>query len=122
MSGQDFVDQLGELGLKVEQLDTDRVAFPYVIPVGKFQGQEIKLGFIVQGDFPVNPPASGPHVSPRLLPINTQSKVHPEGGVHESPRFGPEWEYWSRPHNDWAKSEKTAKSYMAFIRRLFETQ
>jgi hypothetical protein len=122
MSGQDFIDQLNELGHQVELLEAKRISFPYIIPVGKFAGKDIRLGFVVQDDFPVNPPASGPHVSPRLLPINTQSKLHPEGGVHESPQFGGEWEYWSRPHKEWAKTDRSVRSYMAFIRRLFETQ
>jgi hypothetical protein len=122
VSRQDFADQLRALGHDVEKLDDERIAFPFEIPVGKFVGTKIKLGFVVQGDFPLNPPASGPHLTPRLLPINTESKTHPEGGVHESQQFGAEWEYWSRPHNDWAQTDRSAKAYMAFIRLLFEKQ
>ena len=122
MARQDFVQQLCQLGLDVGWRGDDSITFDFVIPVGKFLGQTIKLGFEVPGDFPAVPPA-GPHISPRLLPLNTQSKVHPSGGVHES-KFGPDWEYWSRPFPDgeWNKTEKTAKVYMAHIRKLFETQ
>ena len=122
MSRQDFIDQLRELKHHVEVLDGERIVLNYTIPVGKFVGQTIKLGFVVQEDFPLNPPASGPHISPRLLPIHPEQTPHPDGGVHESDRFGSEFEYWSRPHNDWAKTDRSAKAYMAFIRRLFETQ
>lgn len=122
MGRQEFIDQLKGMGHEVVLHDAGKISFEYEIPVGKFAGVKIKLGFVVQNDFPVNPPASGPHVSPKLLPINTTSKVHPGGGIHESPQFGGEWEYWSRPHNDWATTDRSAKAYMAFIRRLFETQ
>jgi hypothetical protein len=113
---------LHALGHEVDVLDAERIVIPYEIPVGKFAGTKIKLGFVVQDHFPANPPASGPHISPRLLAINKESKAHPEGGVHESEQFGPEWQYWSRPHNDWAKTDRSAKAYMAFIRLLFEKQ
>ena len=121
MSRQDFIDQMQTLGYKVERTNNERVQFPYEVSVGKFTGQTIRLGFQVGDDFPLNPPASGPHVSPRLLPLNNQSKAHPADGIHESP-FGDEWEYWSRPHREWEKTDRSAKAYMAFIRLLFETQ
>ena len=122
MSRQDFTDQLRALGYEIEVLDHERIAFPYEIPVGKMAGTKIKLGFIVQDDFPANPPSSGPHMTPRLLPINPDSKPHPGGGIHESAQFGADWQYWSRPHQEWGKAERSAKAYMAFIRLLFETQ
>lgn len=122
MSRQDFTDQLRALGYEVEALDAEKIAFPYEITVGKMAGTKIKLGFVVQDDFPANSPASGPHVTPRLLPINPEAKPHPEGGVHESAPFGADWQYWSRPCHDWGKTDRSAKAYMAFIRLLFETQ
>ena len=122
MSRQDFSDQLRALGYEVESLDDERIEFPYEVPVGKMAGTKIKLGFIVQNDFPANPPASGPHITPRLLPLNTESKSHPEGGIHESSQFGADWQYWSRPCQEWGKTDRSAKAYMAFIRLLFETQ
>lgn len=120
MARQDFIDQLRALGYAAEERGENRIAFPYTIPLGKFADQEISLGFQVGDDFPLNPP-SGPHVSPRLLPLNTATNVHPAGGVHESP-FGPEWEYWSRPFPDWNRTDRTVRTYLAHIRHLFDTQ
>ena len=62
------------------------------------------------------------HLSPPPLPFHPAQDVpHPVGGVHTSP-FGPDWQYWSRPFHQWGQTDRTAKSYMAFIRHLFETQ
>jgi hypothetical protein len=121
VGAQDFIQQLDALGYKVEDKGDGKVALPYTVPVGKFAGKEITLGFVVPGDFPLTPP-SGPHVSPRLLPPNTSSQQHPAGGVHESAPFGPEWEYWSRPFPGWARTDRTARAYLAHIRNLFATQ
>jgi hypothetical protein len=120
MGRQDFINQLTSSGHIIEDLGSNKISFRYVIPIGRLAEQEIKLGFLVQDDFPVNTP-SGPHVSPRLLPINAGGGTHPSCGVHESPDFGPEWEYWSRPFPDWANTDHSTRTYMAFIRRLFET-
>ena len=121
MGAQDFIQQLDALGYKVEDKGDGKVALPYTVPVGKFAGKEITLGFVVPGDFPLTPP-SGPHVSPRLLPPNTSSQQHPAGGVHESAPFGPEWEYWSRPFPGWSGTDRTARAYIAHLRNLFATQ
>ena len=120
MSRQDFIDQLNALGYVVEDRGEDRISFPYDVPVGTFLGKKIHLGFAVPSDFPATSP-SGPHVSPRLLPLNNTSKEHPAGGIHESP-FGPDWEYWSRPFPEWNKTSRTVKTYMAHIQKLFATQ
>lgn len=88
------------------------------MPVGKFQGNQIWLGFVVNDDFPLVAP-SGPHLSPRLLPLHPANDLpHPQGGVHESP-FGPEWEYWSRPFTGWGKTDRTVAAYLGHIRDLF---
>lgn len=121
MAAQDFIQQIRDLGYRVEEKGDGRVAFPYTVPMGKFEGKEIMLGFIVPGDFPASPPG-GPHVSPRLLPINPGGERHPAERVHESPQFGPEWEYWSRPFPGWAATDRTARAYMAHVRKLFATQ
>jgi len=120
MPKMEFVRELRELGYEVEELDGDRVAFPYKILSGRLAGQEIKLGFIVPMDFNLTPP-SGPHVSPRLLPINPSPGTHPNSGIHESPQFGTDWQYWSRPLTHWATTQRTAKDVMAHIRHLFDT-
>jgi hypothetical protein len=120
VSRQDFISQLKALGYDVQDLgqEQDLISFPYVVPVGRFRDQQITLGLEVHDDFPANCP-SGPHVKPRLLPIKT-SGPHPDGSIHESKQFGPEFEYWSRPYPDWAGTGRTVKSYMAHIRRLFD--
>jgi hypothetical protein len=113
-----FAKQLEALGYKVTEAG-DRVSFPFKIETGKRAGEEITLGFVVSGDFMLNPP-SGPHVRPRLLPINPAQAPHPLGGVQESP-FGAEWQYWSRPIQHWQQTRRNAADYMAHIHRLFET-
>lgn len=119
MGKAEFVQQVAELGYKVEDFGNDRVWFIYKVPVGKFKGQDIKLGFQVPLDFPVTPP-SGPHISPRLLPLNSAVPKHPERAAESS--FGDQWEYWSRPFQEWPKTNRTAKDYMRYMRHLFETQ
>jgi len=105
-------------GFNVEDLGADRVAIPYEIPCGRLAGTKIKLGFAVPEDFALTPP-SGPHVSPRLLPINPQGP-HPNGAIHESP-FGADWQYWSRPLGHWAQTKRKVRDVLAHINRLFDT-
>ena len=62
MAAEDFVGQLKELGYEPELLAPDKVAFPYVIPCGKFADQKIRLGFVIPPDFDLTPP-SGPHLT-----------------------------------------------------------
>lgn len=119
MANADFVAQLKELGHQPQEIDGDKVIVPYAVPCGRLAGQQIKLGFVVPGDFSLTPP-SGPHVSPRLLPLNPSSGTHPNCGVHES-AFGGEWEYWSRPLSHWAQTKRKVKDVMAHVRHLFDT-
>jgi len=121
MAVADFVKQLRDMGFDVTELPDNRVSFPYTVEIGKFEGQEIAVGFVVPPDFPLNPP-TGPHIKPRLLPINTAQGLHPLAGVHETSQFGSEWQYWSRPMHHWSTCEKTARDVMRHLRRLFETQ
>jgi hypothetical protein len=118
MPKAEFVAQLRQLAYDVEEFDGNRVAFGYPVNGGRFAGQTIRLGFDVPGDFPATPP-SGPHVSPRLLPLQ-QGGVHPSGGIHESP-FGPDWEYWSRPLQHWPQTKRTVRDVMAHVHHLFDT-
>lgn len=120
MARQDFIAQLRDLGYPIEDLGNNKVAFKYKIPIGRLADQEVQLGFLVGDDFPAAPP-SGPHVSPRLLPINPGGGSHPNCGVHASDQFGPNWEYWSRPFPDWGRTDHSVRTYMAFVRLLFET-
>lgn len=121
MARADFITQLQPLGFQVDDLGENRLSFPYTVPVGRFADREIRLGFIVSDDFPMNPP-SGPHLSPSLLPIHPGSDLsHPAGGVNTSP-FGQDWQYWSRPFHQWPDTDRSVRTYMAFIRHLFATQ
>ena len=120
MSRADFVQQLQTLGFQVEPVTPQGfVKFDYTIPIGHKRGEKIKLAFAVGEDFPLNPPG-GPHVSPRLLPIHTANDLpHPNGAVHPSDQLGPDWEYWSRPFPAWNSTDRTVRTYMGYIRRLF---
>ena len=120
MSRQDFINGLRALGYQVEEQGDNRISFTYEVPLGRFVGQLIRLGFQVNDDFPANPP-SGPHVTPRLLPLKSDGE-HPDGRIHASPTFGEDWEYWSRPYPEWHRTDRSVKSYMAHIRHLFDTQ
>lgn len=121
MAGSDFISQLRALGYSVTELGGNRVAFPYTVETGKFAGQLIQLGFVVPGDFPLSPP-SGPHISPRLLPITNGGGTHPTGAIHPSQEFGADWEYWSRPLKHWQTTQRKAHDVLAHIRHLFDTQ
>ncbi len=112
MGSSEFARQIRDLGYQVEELpNCNRVIFPFEIPIGSHRGETVKLGFDVPTDFPVTPPG-GPRVSPRL--------GHPGGAVHDAPDFGAVWEYWSRPFPNWAGTDRTAATYMAHVRRLFQ--
>jgi|SRR5215469_7523106 len=120
MARSDFVGQLRTLGYEVTVHADDRVSFPYVIPVGKFADQAITLGFVIPQDFNLHPP-SGPHVRPKLLSTNPVAGTHPNCGIHDNSPFGSEWQYWSRPLNHWAQTQRTARDVMAHINHLFDT-
>lgn len=121
MARADFLVQLKELGYEVTDLGNGRVSFPYTIETGRFAGTSIRLGFVAPEDFPASPPP-GPHISPHLLPINSVAGPHPAYGVHPSQQFGADWQYWSRPMRHWAATERRARSVMAHVRHLFDTQ
>lgn len=117
-----FTKGLYDLGYSPLALDgkADHIVIDYVVLTGRFADEKVRLGFIVPGDFPMTPP-SGPHVSPQIHPI-LSGGAHPTGGVHQSPAFGTEWQYWSRPFVDWAQSKKTVAVYMSHIWRLWDSQ
>ena len=120
MSRQEFIDQLKLLHYKLQELQDAQGsrAVPIRDPFRPIPGPENHDWVGVHDDFPGNCP-SGPHIKPRLLPIRTDGE-HPDGRIHESQQFGPEWEYWSRPYPNWNATDRTAKSYMAHIRQLFD--
>jgi hypothetical protein len=123
-----FIEGLHELGYKPEILagKTDHVAIDYEVASGKYSGMKLRIGFVVPGDFPLNPP-SGPHVSALIHPVKSGGE-HPTGGVHREQAapfqqaLGGEWQYWSRPPANWPASKKTVAAYMSHVWRLWDSQ
>ena len=115
---EEFERQLRNLGIIPEPGHPEpRVVFEYTVGAGRFKGNVLRLGFEVPPTFPLEPPP-GPHVSPKILPIDTSVNAHPNK-VADSP-FGPEWEYWSRPRTGW-KGRETVSVYLTHIDHLFAT-
>lgn len=114
---EEFARQLTELGFEINVRDGARVAVAYTITGGSHAGAEVRLGFEVPPEFPRSPPG-GPHLSPRLFPMNPNAAGHPER-VADS-KFGADWQYLSRPYAGWRGREPVAK-YLAYIARLFAT-
>jgi hypothetical protein len=119
MGRQKFIDELKAMGYQPLPQNGNMVAFRYRVPVGKHLGKVVSLAFAINDDFPMNPPG-GPHVSPGLLPFNSNGGSHPTCGVHKSP-LGEGWQYWSRPFQNWAETKRRGRDYMAHIRHLFDT-
>lgn len=123
-----FIDGLRTLGFSPTQVPNqpDCVVIDYTVPTGKFAGKLVRHGFIVPQDFPITPP-SGPHVSPDIHPINAVQGPHPAAGIHRTQAqpfqgLGGDWQYWSRPHPNWAKSKRNVAAYMAHVWNLWDTQ
>ncbi|MGA8907876.1 MAG: hypothetical protein WB524_09675 [Acidobacteriaceae bacterium] len=123
-----FIEGLRGIGYEAQAFSDkpDHVLFNYRVETGSRFGQTVRLGFIVPQDFP-NIPPGGPHVSPHIQAIHpSNDKPHPAGGVHQSPDFqrlaGGDWQYWSRPFQEWGQRKRTVTTYMGHIWRLWETQ
>lgn len=113
----EFISGLKAMGIEATDLDGTKLTFPYRIPLGKFMGREVTVGLEVSDMWPATPP-SGPHFMPHLLPISPGGVV-PLGGINASP-FGEGWQYWSRPHTDWHRTDRSVGAYLAFIRRVLD--
>jgi hypothetical protein len=124
MSGvEDFIRQLQELRYEPTTPEPGFVALSYEIELGPLAGEMIDLGMKPTDNLTVAPPG-GILVRPHLLPINTDaSPGHPYGAVHPASTGGvsdPSWQYWSRPHPDWAATARTVKEYLqGHVRNLF---
>jgi hypothetical protein len=117
-----FTEGLQQLGHVVEDRGANRLAFKYQIRAGRFKDREITVGVEVPPDFNVTCP-TGPHLSPRLIPINPNGTGNDR--AMESPNFGTDWEYLSRPFVDqqqgWNRTKRDVKSYVRHIKRIVET-
>ena len=113
---------LEELGYKTEDRGNNRRAFKYKIGAGRFKDREITVGIEVPPDFNVTCP-TGPHIAPRLIAINPNGPGNDRAA--ESPVFGPEWEYLSRPFGEqqsgWARTSRDVRGYLRHIKRIVET-
>ena len=118
MGKKEFIEELKDLAADVEDHGDDKVSFKYVPSLGRYAGQEFRVGYAVPGDFGLNPP-SGPHVRPRIFP-NQSGGPHPNGSVQDSP-FGADWHYWSRPVPGWSQSKRKVKDVLMHLDRLFLT-
>ena len=123
-----FIEGLRGLGYEPVSLGArpDHVTIDYLVESGKFAGTNLKLGFVVPADFPVNPP-TGIHISKIIHPVQSGG-THPTGGIHRDQArpfqdgLGGEWQYWSRPPAEWAASKKTVAAYMSHVWRLWDSQ
>jgi len=118
-----FFEQLSQAGICAERDKSanDRISFDFVIPGGKFAAQIWRIGLVIPASFPAEPP-TGPHISPQIHGTQTKSGVHPTANISASP-FGADWEYWSRPYPNWnTEPEKSARTYLKHIARLWVTQ
>lgn len=124
MSGVDlFLEQLKMIGIDAVIECKSWAVFDFQVENGSFAGQRVRMAIYVPPDFPMVPP-TGINFSPRLRPVNVDSKsMHPE---RSHPCQFVAWkdngEYWSRPIPKWNEEKrKTAQTYMAFVRQLWET-
>ena len=117
-----FSNGLKQLGYDPQDKGDNRVAFSYTIKAGRFKDREIHVGVEVPGDFNVTCP-TGPHISPRLIPINPGGAGNDR--ATESANFGNDWEYLSRPFSDnqagWNRTSRDVKAYLRHVRWVLET-
>lgn len=109
--------QLKELGYEVTKPRQDMVAFNFEVPHGRFKGKQIEVA-IHAPQFP-NIAPTGIYIKPHLMPLQNGG-THPTGGIHNRNMPTNEWQYWSRPIRDWNTTDKTMKTYLSFIRTLFD--
>jgi hypothetical protein len=119
---QAFIEGLKALGHEPEDKGDNRVAFKYRIAAGRYADREITIGIEVPTDFNVTCP-TGPHISPRLIPINPSGTANDRSA--DSPAFGQEWQYLSRPFVDqqagWNRTCRDVKAYLRHVKRILET-
>lgn len=112
MSKANFVSELQAMGLNPIEPAADKVQFEYLIPIGSNAGIKITVGSLVTNDYPMVPPGA-----PHFKSMGVTGWQEARSNIHQSP-FGPEWKYWSRALPDWNNTERNAKVYMAFLRKI----
>ena len=126
MAKADFVNQLKARGHEIHEPYPGFVVIDYEIKVGRFFGEKVLLGFTRIDQFPDIPPG-GPNFNKHLKPFNTSVNTHPDGGIHYSRSvfpnlgLGAEWQYWSRPCNGWANTDRSIDTYFAHLNHLLDT-
>lgn len=117
-----FIEGLKQLGYNPDNPDGGKVSFSYTIKAGRFKDQVITVGVDVPADFNVTCP-TGPHIKPMLIPMNPQGTGNDRAA--ESPQFGSDWQYLSRPFVDqsegWNRTSRDVKAYLHHIKRILET-
>jgi hypothetical protein len=117
MAAIDFINQLKVLGYTTQEPSYDKVYFEYTVEVGSNKGKKVFMGFENLNDFPMNAP-HGPHFK-----SIDEGWINPSGaspGVHPS-NFGTGWVHWSRPFNEWNRTSRSVKEYLAHLRNVFMT-
>jgi hypothetical protein len=123
----DFINQLRDLGFKPQEPAADKAYFEWTVPVGPNAGKKVLVGTMVGDAYPGTCPSA-----PHFKPLDDGWKEHPDS-VSDS-NFGhgwnvyPEenspafyqtaWRYWSRKLEEWPASEKTARFYLAHLKKL----
>jgi hypothetical protein len=123
--GNDVIQQqLSSLGYESVIYEADPqypggfVSFKFIVPLGRFRGKEIEVA-VNAPQFPMIPP-SGPYIKPHILPLNPSGSLHPFDCIHDRKVPTPDYQYWSRPFNNWTDSNQDMKTYIAFLRTLFD--
>src|ERR1700742_980663 len=103
MGAETVITQLKGLNIEPIQYPNGFVGFKYTIPLGRFRNQEVEIALDAP-NFPDIPPP-GPHIKPFLLPINAAQGDHPFFGIHIRNTPTAEFQYWSRPVEEWDQTD-----------------
>lgn len=82
------------------------------IRMGALSGQEPRVIIPVPVADGVPPP--GFHLKPRL------GKGRGTPAVHDGSPFGTDWEYWSRPFNEWRTTGRNAGAILSHFNRVMQ--
>jgi hypothetical protein len=95
-----LAEHLRKRNYEVEVRGEFVIIMNYVVLVGRFAGQSIRLAFQTPADYEITPPG-GFHTSPYLVGPGNNN-------IHASP-LGADFAYWSRPPHDWPQARSTAR-------------